>query len=72
MSKTKKLHKEKVAKRNAKITREKNDLAYKIEKFRKLITETAMAQSHKLTEEIEAIGEIDLESETALDQQPTT
>jgi len=54
MGKAKKQHKEKVAKRNAKILREKIAFHNKLEKFKKLITENAMAQSHKLTEEVEA------------------
>ena len=54
MGKAKKQHKEKVAKRNAKILRERVMFQNKMEKLRKLITENAMAQSHKLTEEVEA------------------
>ena len=57
MGKSKKQHREKVAKRNAKILKERSDFQHKMEKLRRLITETAISQSNTITNEVESLIE---------------
>jgi hypothetical protein len=53
MGKSKKEHRAKVAKRNEKITRQRQEFQYKLDKLKKLISENAMIEANRINQEVE-------------------
>jgi hypothetical protein len=53
MGKSKKEHRAKVAKRNEKIIRQRQEFQYKLDKLKKLISENAMIEANRINQEVE-------------------
>jgi hypothetical protein len=68
MGKSKKEHRAKVAKRNEKISRQRQEFQYKLDKLRKLISENAMNQANMINQEVEAV-EVEAVEESATEVQ---
>ena len=53
MGKSKKEHRAKVAKRNEKIIRQRQEFQHKLDKLKKLISENAMIEANRINQEVE-------------------